>query len=541
MRLQKRGLLWGLAMIALAALPARGEEPVDKTIKMPARESYRKPFDTWNNSADQEADDSEFQRHVKITVSPAAFPYPLLKYRLNVYSTELEFGNAAPLYMQAWAEYEKNYAEAEKNWYASKEFLELKKSGASEDKILGELFRAVPLEPAWPNGSYPKSISPAEEAKFYKSMDLVYQLLEKASRMRDADWSYCMEYKGITTTIEHVQKMRGLARYVCGKADWEIRNGGYEDAVRTLRIGIAMANHVAKANFPTLINSLVGIAIQGIMQDLIMTMVSQPDAPNFYPALTQVIVPADTFEYGLQGEQLCFFAAQNAMQLFEHVNQASPEECRDRLEKIVGTFLQAQTNQWTAPPEKSKISAAMTVVCTLCFPQGRDRLVAEGRKADEIEKLSVYQVVTPYVLEEIKAAYDRMLVMARFPMGSSHTAVTFEGPNGGKIQSPADIHLMLLIPSLDAAKRAYTRQSQTYELLKIIEAIRYYAAVHDGRLPESLGAIKEIVIATDDPMTGKPFGYKVEGRTAMIDYTHVAKCRLEITVEDPAGSHKPGK
>ena len=54
--------------------------------------------------------------------------------------------------------------------------------------------------------------------------------------------------------------------------------------------------------------------------------------------------------------------------------------------------------------------------------------------------------------------------------------------------------------------------------MKIIEAIRYYAAVHDGKLPESLGAIKEIPVATDDPMTGKPLGYKVEGRTAIIDY-----------------------
>ena len=44
-------------------------------------------------------------------------------------STELESGNAAPLYSQAYAEYEKIYAEAEKNWYASNEYFELKKSG----------------------------------------------------------------------------------------------------------------------------------------------------------------------------------------------------------------------------------------------------------------------------------------------------------------------------------------------------------------------------------------------------------------------------
>ncbi len=180
MRLRKRRFLWTLGFVALAALPIHAEEPVYRTIEMPARESYRKPYDTWDSGRER---DPEFQRHVKITVSPATFPYPLLKYRFNVHSTELESGNAAPLYSQAWAEYEKIYAEAEKNWYASNEYFELKKNGASEEKILGELFRAVPLEPAWPNSSYPKRVSPEEEAKFYKSMVPVYQLLEKASRM----------------------------------------------------------------------------------------------------------------------------------------------------------------------------------------------------------------------------------------------------------------------------------------------------------------------------------------------------------------------
>ncbi len=538
MRLQKRRLLWALGIIALAALPIYAEEPVNRTITMPARASYRKPQDTWQSEAKP---DTEFQRHIKITVSPATFPYPLLKYRLNIYSTELEPGNAAPLYSQAWAEYEKIYARAEKNWYASNEYFELKKSGASENKILSELFRVVPCEPEWAN-NFPKSVSPAEEAKFYKSMAPVYQLLEKASRMRVADWSYSMEYKGIATSLEHLNNIRGLARYLSGKAGWEIRNGRYEDAVKTLRIGIAMGNHVAKANFPTLVGMLVGITIQTIMQEQIMALGSQPDAPNLYPALTQIILSGDAFQYAMQGEQFWPFPTANAMPIFENIDKASAEECRERLETVAATYLQWQTNQWeTIPRDKSKIAAAMTVVCTLCYPQAHDRLLAQGSTAEEIEKLSVYKVVAPFLLQEIKAAYDRLLVAATFPPGASHTAIVSDEQVLDKIQSPIDTYLMLLTPSLDAARRAFTRQQQTYELLKIIEAIRYYAAVHDGRLPESLGAIKEIPVATVDPMTGKPLGYKVEGRTAMIDYTQTqGKCRLEITVQETA-ERKAGK
>jgi len=549
MRFEKRGLLWGLAMIASTALPIRAEEPVNRSIKMPARESYRKPYeyDTWN--ADRK-EYSEFPRHIKITVSPATFPYPLLKYRFNAHFMELETGNAAPLYYQAWAEYEKTYAEAEKNWYASNEYFELKKSGASNDRILGELFRAVPLLPAWPNGSYPKSVSPQEEAKFYRSMEPVYRLLDKASRMRNADWGHFMEYKGSLlhfdeTYLDHMNNARGLARYLSGKADWETRNGKYEDAVKTLRIGIALGNHVARADSPTLVGMLVGIAIHGIMQDQIMTLASQPDAPNLFPALTQIILPADMFQYALQGE-LFFPIPQNALPIVENIDKASPEDCRAQLESVVPFFFPVVPNLRNSGPDKSSIAAAITAVCTLCYPQARDRLLAGGRTAEEIEKISVYQVVTPYVLQEIKAAYDRVLVTATFPAGSSHIAMISE-ERFEKIQSPVDAYRMLLLPGLDAAKRACARQQQMYDLLKIIEAIRYYAAVHDGRLPESLQAIKEIPVATDDPMTGKPFGYKVEGRTAMIDYLWVVgKCRLEITVQqiavqESAAQRKAGK
>jgi hypothetical protein len=546
MRLPKLVLPWRLRTLAVLALPALSalsalttlsalaEEPAPKSISMPAREQYRKPYD--------EERHSEFQRLVKITVSPAKFPHPLLKYRLNVYATELESGNAAPLYAEACAEYEKTYLQAEKTWYASNEYFDLKKSGASQEKIVGELFHAVPLEPAWPYDSFPKGVSPAEEAKFYQSLAPVYRLLEKASRMQSADWHYSQEHKGaIDVSLDRANRTRSLARYLSGKADWEIRNGKYDDAVKTLRAGIALSNHVENANSPLLIDMLVGIAIRGIMQQRIMTLASQPDAPNLYPALTQIPPPAALFQSALQGEQLFAFGWHNGSPVFEDVDASSPDECRARLENVAALFLQGQENPSTSSVDRRQVAAAMTMICGLCYPQGRDRLLAEGRTRAEIEKMTVYQVVAPYVFEEIKSAYDRLLVTATFPAGSSHMAIAVEQRRMQTIQSPLDTYLVLLLPAMDAAKRAIVRQQQTHELLKIIEAIRYYAAVHDGRPPESLAAIKEVPVATVDPMTGQPFGYKVDGRTVIIDCTWVGKVRLEITVQGITAQSKAGK
>jgi hypothetical protein len=53
---------------------------------------------------------------------------------------------------------------------------------------------------------------------------------------------------------------------------------------------------------------------------------------------------------------------------------------------------------------------------------------------------------------------------------------------------------------------------QRIALLRHVEALRLYAAEHDGKLPDKLSDID--VPLPDDPVTGKPFAYKVEEGTA---------------------------
>ena len=51
--------------------------------------------------------------------------------------------------------------------------------------------------------------------------------------------------------------------------------------------------------------------------------------------------------------------------------------------------------------------------------------------------------------------------------------------------------------------------------LRVIEALRIYAASHDGRLPDKLDDVKEVPIP-NDPGTGKPFEYSRDGDTATL-------------------------
>jgi hypothetical protein len=60
-----------------------------------------------------------------------------------------------------------------------------------------------------------------------------------------------------------------------------------------------------------------------------------------------------------------------------------------------------------------------------------------------------------------------------------------------------------------------TKTDRKIASVRCIEAIRLYAAAHDGKLPGALSEITDVPIPID-PVTGKEFEYKVEEGKAML-------------------------
>jgi len=71
-----------------------------------------------------------------------------------------------------------------------------------------------------------------------------------------------------------------------------------------------------------------------------------------------------------------------------------------------------------------------------------------------------------------------------------------------------------LMPHVREAKRTQARIEQRIAILRCVEALRLYAAAHDGKLPERLADIDVPLPA--DPFTSKPFTYKLDGATALL-------------------------
>lgn len=52
-------------------------------------------------------------------------------------------------------------------------------------------------------------------------------------------------------------------------------------------------------------------------------------------------------------------------------------------------------------------------------------------------------------------------------------------------------------------------------MLRLLEALRLYAAQHDARLPDRLDDVTEVPIPID-PVTGRPFEYRRDGAKARL-------------------------
>jgi hypothetical protein len=72
-----------------------------------------------------------------------------------------------------------------------------------------------------------------------------------------------------------------------------------------------------------------------------------------------------------------------------------------------------------------------------------------------------------------------------------------------------------VLPAIRAVFIVPARIDRRLDAIQCIEAIRLYAAAHDGTLPPSLEAISEAP-APLDPATGMPFEYKVGDHSATL-------------------------
>ena len=472
----------------------------------------------------------------KLTITPKTLPDPLLRYRVNIFAAEQETGNAYPLYLAALKTFTTQYQATQESVFRSEAYRKHDPGNEEEREAMEQLrFKAFPLYSHL--GNFRTQITPEEETQLYtRTLAGVYPLLEKASKKTYVDWSDQYEFRGIATMLEPLQEWRTLARYLVDKANWEIRNGRYDDALRTIRVGLALSDHVLESKPSSfLVGMMVGVAIKGMMYESLFLLAAQPDAPNLYPALMQLRLNEKTWNNAIQSETLFLLNSRYCDDNFWNtLDSLTPEQAKTILaEDFVRLFLGSMGSN---PANEEAIALYLTAVCLAAYQPAKQRLLQKGLSEEEIEALSTFQIVVPFALEGVKRTYDVMLVEASMPVGETPSAFKFDEYVHNSARNPtnypADMMMSLLAPATTAARTAFARQQQTLDLLKIVEAIRYYTAIH-GKLPESLEAITELAVPKMCPITAKPYQYRTSGNTAVIDYSIHSRdtSRIEIVLE----------
>jgi len=460
----------------------------------------------------------------KLNVSPSAEPDPAMKYSLFPEYLKQKPGNAAPYYYRALLAFAESDDQRDRKFY---------------DKYS-----------KWMDD--PVSQLPKEEVrKVLRSFDSVYQNhLRIAAYREKCDWDLRMRdldgFGSISFLLPEFQESRGLARFMALKARLEIAEGRYDDALETLRVGYKLAHDVAIP--PTIINKLVGIANATILNDQLIELINAPDSPNMYWAIAQLPRPLVDMRSALEYEKTL------PVKMFPFLLDAetakrTPEEWQRLLVRavqdlnVLGGEAIIPVGVVGEPGEDDLTSKlAATALIMAGYPRAKKELVEFGYKAEQVEKMPVGQVIAIHQSRVTRKMCDEMFKWSHVPlqqalegMKKSLEKLKREGYFGRQGQQREILPIAnLLLPATTQALTAQGRLETRFAGLQALEAIRMHAAANNGQLPKSLNEIT-VVPVPRDPVTEKPFAYRLQGNKAVLDVVVTTKYpqvnwKFEITV-----------
>jgi hypothetical protein len=303
--------------------------------------------------------------------------------------------------------------------------------------------------------------------------------------------------------------MRTFARFLAAKARLHIAEGEFDEAIDTLQIGYAVGRDAAKGQ--TLVHGLVGIAISSVMSRQVLDLMRQPGAPNLYWALTSLPRPLISVRSGFEAEMYAVDLTFPQLRDLDDPTR-SPEYWRDTLQALWKNLMGLASG-----PDMERSPATMAVLAIKGYPMAKKALVERGRSPEKVEAMPVPQVVLLYTKQTYEELRDDVFKWFYVPY--------WEAKAGGD-QAEKNLHraaveqreivplASLLLPGIRSVQSAIARNDREIAVLRTIEALRMYAAVHDGRLPEKLSGLS--VPVPIDPLTGQPFDYELRDDTAVI-------------------------
>jgi hypothetical protein len=341
--------------------------------------------------------------------------------------------------------------------------------------------------------------------------------LRTAARRRSCDWQLPIEESGTQLyylILPEMQALRDLSRVLAVRIRIETHDGRIDDAIDSLQTGYAMGLHIADA--PFLVNALVGVATCEVMNSRVLELAQFDKSPNLYWSLTALPQPLVDMRQALDVESV------SAMMVFPELANADTvtgQESRADFERFLDRFdkLSGDSTNTTGPEYQLRKRLVDTLNDDAAMSNVRSFLKEQPQYSEEaVNNMAPTQAVM--IRERIlyTRLRDSMFVHSFLPFDQAQAG--FAAWNSNYEQMTKDgtgLPLVaLLLPGIDKACEARARLQRRIAELRIVEALRAYAAEHAGKLPDSLNDLG-LPVSTN-PVDGKPFAYSHDGKAATL-------------------------
>jgi hypothetical protein len=410
---------------------------------------------------------------IHLTVQPMAAPKPALRFQLLPELKEMNPGNPILDYLKCFAE--------QQNFFHSKAEVD------KREKWLAAGLADLPVKELHDYGRGP--LTRAGDAARLDNPD--WQILSKAKK------------EGLFLLLPEVQGLRNLASCLQLRFRVQVAERDFDEAIVTAKTMFALSRHLGE--HPTLIGDLVGLAIANLAIRPLDEMIGQPGCPNLYWALTDLPTPFIDLRKGLQGERLLMEPIFAGIDTGARMPDATLEKVVSEIEKAMKglDITKKDTRAWldTRAKDANYVTSA------------RKRLVESGLDEKAVEAFAALQVIILDEKREFEVRRDDSTKWLALPYWKAEPGLT----DGAAVRSKDDTLFNEFISAVVKVKRAQARVDQRIALLRHVEALRMYAADHDGKLPAKLDDVK--LPLPVDPFTGKPFSYEFDGTTAIVKGT----------------------
>ena len=357
----------------------------------------------------------------------------------------------------------------------------------------------------------------AKDLKTFDSMADALQLpnlfseLDLAARREQCDWQPPMREMGAYTLLPHLEPLvHGTARLVKVRALRQIEQGQAPDAINTLRLGYVMASGVGRE--PVLVSALVSVAMTSQMNDALAKLMSSAQSPNLYWALSELPSQQEIYRHALDGERSYVVPSTPALMRLRQGEENTPQQWRELFDYIwrlveVGNESGATNRPQHPDPVKDTPPQVME--------QARKHYAQTHQlSAEQAAKIDPMVVIGNYYWWEYQVWFDEQYKLRGLPYPQLMAKAQDYAQQVEKIRNEQPANPFQLW-GVSKAIASFARIDRQFAALTAVEAIRSYAAAHNGELPARLADVTDTPVPPN-PVTGKPFEYRVENGTVTL-------------------------